>query len=421
MACIICGQRIEEVFLGMSINGVRKKIGLCLACAVDYKLLKPASLTNNKDIDVLINTIDEIERRLSNYENHYILENQSLNEKLNLYAEKEKQYKEQILELYNKLDELNIINENNSKKNELNYKILKEENVQIKNDYNTLKNNFELVKKELNKEKTKNELLIDKYNKLSFLYEQREKDIKNNIYQKSKFNHSNITSYDNYKEQKDKILIYCNNTLSMFIKWIETNFINFNDIEENVNYNYDNYLNIDKNDLFIFDKLRDSLLQAKEIIDDYNYKLNIELKNEKDIIINIEKENEELNNFLENIYHHLYEEINKEKYFDINNYTNNNNENDKSFYFNEIEYLIENIFILLKKIKESSFNKSLDKLIEDNIILNKEIENCKIKIVDLFNDNKIILEKNTELQQINEQLKQQISNNFSNNNPNKNS
>ena len=366
-------------------------------------------------------TIDEIERRLSNYENHYILENQSLNEKLNLYAEKEKQYKEQILELYNKLDELNIINENNSKKNELNYKILKEENIQIKNDYNTLKNNFELVKKELNKEKTKNELLIDKYNKLSFLYEQREKDIKNNLYQKSQFNHSNITSYDNYKEQKDKILIYCNNTLSMFIKWIETNFINFNDIEENANYNYDNYLNIDKNDLFIFDKLRDSLLQAKEIIDDYNYKLNIELKNEKDIIINTEKENEELNNFLENIYHHLYEEINKEKYFDINNYTNNNNENDKSFYFNEIEYLIENIFILLKKIKESSFNKSLDKLIEDNIILNKEIENCKIKIVDLFNDNKIILEKNTELQQINEQLKQQISNNFSNNNPNKNS
>ena len=137
-------------------------------------------------------------------------------------------------------------------------------------------------------------------------------------------------------------------------------------------------------------------------------------------IIDVEKQNSEKYNYLENLYYRLCDEVNKEKYFDII-INNNNYENNESFYFKEIEYLINNIFILLKKVKESSFNQSLDKLIEDNIILNKEIENCKLKIVDLYNDNKIIIQKNNELQNINEKLKQTLSKIFSNNNSNKNS
>ena len=58
----------------------------------------------------------------------------------------------------------------------------------------------------------------------------------------------------------------------------------------------------------------------------------------------------------------------------------------------------------------------MDKLIEDNIILNKEIENYKMKIVNLYKDNKIILEKNNELQNINEELKQKLTKGFSNQN-----
>ena len=137
-------------------------------------------------------------------------------------------------------------------------------------------------------------------------------------------------------------------------------------------------------------------------------------------IIDVEKQNSEKYNYLENLYYRLCDEVNKEKYFDII-INNNNYENNESFYFKEIEYLINNIFILLKKVKESSFNQSLDKLIEDNIILNKEIENCKLKIVDLYNDNKIIIQKNNELQNINEKLKQTLSKIISNNNSNKNS
>ena len=209
----------------------------------------------------------------------------------------------------------------------------------------------------------------------------------------------------------------------MIIKWIETNFISLfnsnNFCNEEIPDN-NSFINIDKNDLFIFDKLRDSLLQAKDIIDDYYYKINVELKKVNERIIDVEKQNSEKYNYLENLYYRLCDEVNKEKYFDII-INNNNYENNESFYFKEIEYLINNIFILLKKVKESSFNQSLDKLIEDNFILNKEIENCKLKIVDLYNDNKIIIQKNNELQNINEKLKQTLSKIFSNNNSNKNS
>lgn len=375
-----------------------------------------------------MDAIKEIEKKLTNYENQYISENKSLIEKINLYNEREKQYKEQIFELYNKIDEINIINENKMKKDELNYNLIKEENCQLKEDYIRLKNNFDLVKKELNKEISKNELLIDKYNKLSYLYEQKEREninyYRNNTFQNTEYNKNNFKNdlFENENE-KDKILDYCNNTISMIIKWIETNFISLfnsnNFCNEEIPDN-NSFINIDKNDLFIFDKLRDSLLQAKDIIDDYYYKINVELKKVNEKIIDIEKQNSEKYNYLENLYYRLCDEVNKEKYFDIS-INNNNYENNESFYFKEIEYLINNIFILLKKVKESSFNQSLDKLIEDNIILNKEIENCKLKIVDLYNDNKIIIQKNNELQNINEKLKQTLSKIFSNNNSNKNS
>ena len=372
--------------------------------------------------------IEEIEKKLTNYENQYISENQSLIEKINLYNEREKQYKEQIFELYNKIDEINIINENKMKKDELNYNLIKEENCQLKEDYIRLKNNFDLVKKELNKEISKNELLIDKYNKLSYLYEQKEREninyYRNNTFQNTEYNKNNFKNdLSENENEKDKILDYCNNTISMIIKWIETNFISLfnsnNFCNEEIPDN-NSFINIDKNDLFIFDKLRDSLLQAKDIIDDYYYKINVELKKVNERIIDVEKQNSEKYNYLENLYYRLCDEVNKEKYFDII-INNNNYENNESFYFKEIEYLINNIFILLKKVKESSFNQSLDKLIEDNIILNKEIENCKLKIVDLYNDNKIIIQKNNELQNINEKLKQTLSKIFSNNNSNKNS
>ena len=367
-----------------------------------------------------MDAIDEIEKKLVNYENQYILENQLLIEKINLCSEREQQYKKQIIELYNKIDELNILNNNNSKKNEFNYNLLKEENEKLKEDYIILRNNFNLLKKELNNEITKNEILIDKYNKLTILYEQKEKEnplYRNYINDKKESNCKN--NFYEIQNQKDKIIFYCNNTISMIIKWIENNFISIDD-SNNLNNeklsNPNNYINIDKNDSFIFDKLRDSLLQAKDIIDDNYYKINYELKKEKELINDIEKENMEMNKFLENLYNRLYEEVFNEKYFDLNENINKEYENDKSFYFSGINYIIDNIFNLLKKVKISSFNKSLDKLIEDNIILNKEIENYKMKIVNLYKDNKIILEKNNELQNINEELKQKLTKGFSNQN-----
>ena len=359
--------------------------------------------------------IEEIEKKLANYENQYIIENQFLLEKIDLLSEREKKYKEKILELSNKIDELNIRANNKTKSDELNFKLLEEENSKLNDNYTLLKNNFDILKKELNDEKMKNDILIDKYNKLSYLYEQKEKE-NIDLYTNNDRQIKQLNNTDFYKNEKDKIIFYCNNTISMIIKWIEINLISFYDSNNSTSEelsNFNNYINIDKNDAFIFDKLRDSLLLAKNNIDDYNYELNLHLKEEKEKIIKIEKENIEINNFLDNLYHHLSQEVYNEKYFDINNPNINNLENGKYDYFSGIEYIIDNIFSLLKKIKESSYNKSLDKLIEDNLILNKEIEKYKMNIIDLYNDNKILLEKNNELQNMNEELKQQLSNGFS--------
>ena len=188
-----------------------------------------------------MDAIDEIEKKLVNYENQYIMENQLLIEKINLCNEREQQYKEQIIELYNKIDELNILNNNNSKKNEFNYNLLKEENEKLKEDYIILRNNFNLLKKELNNEITKNEILIDKYNKLTILYEQKEKEnplYRNYINDKKEPNYKN--NFYEIQNQKDKIIFYCNNTISMIIKWIENNFIS---IDDSNNLNHEKFRN----------------------------------------------------------------------------------------------------------------------------------------------------------------------------------
>ena len=156
--------------------------------------------------------IEEIEKKLTNYENQYISENKLLIQKVNEYIEKEKLYKEEILSLYNQVSELKLISSNHNKKTEFDSKIIKEENLQLKDEYNIIKNEYNILKKELNKEKMKNEILVDKYNKLSYLYEQKEKE-----------NYKLIEKIDNKKEileldkneknERDEILSYCNNTL----------------------------------------------------------------------------------------------------------------------------------------------------------------------------------------------------------------
>ena len=365
-----------------------------------------------------MDAIEEIEKKLSNYEDHYISENKLLNRKINEYIEKEKKYKEQILSLYNQINELKIISSNHNKKAEFGSKLIKEENIQLKDEYNSIKNEYNKIKKELNSEKIKNEILIDKYNKLSYLYEQKEKEnfkLMEKIDDKKQI--IDINNDNTLEKEKNQILSYCNNTLSIFIKWMETNFISlnannkFND-DNNLydNNNYNDLIVIEKNNLFVFDKLRESLLKAKNIIDSNYTKINMELEEEKQKIKNMKKNFHEYNTLLVDIYNHLYQEIMNGKYFDINyNKSINNNKNDLNICYYEIEKLINKIFELLKKIKDSSYDKSLDKLIEDNTQLTKEIENLKSKTIALYNDSKILFKYKNELEKINEELKQQLS------------
>ena len=364
-----------------------------------------------------MDAISEIEQKLADYENHYIFENKLLTDKLNDYIDKEKKYKEQIISLYNKIDELKFINSNKSKKNEFDSKLIKEENIQIKDEYNLIKNENNKLKKELNNEKIKNELLVNKYNELTNLYEEKEKE---NITLRGKIKFKEKQSLDNInnkqclemeKNEKNKILEYCNNTISVLIKWIETNLISFND---NDNYNPCEYLNIEcYNNLIIFGKLRDSLLKAKREFDSRINQINMQLKEKKQNIENAQNKQKQDNNLLQKIYKHFYKEVSNGNYFNINNNDNANNKSghNDNFYFNEIENMINKTFELLKKIKESSYNKSLDKLVMDNTQLNKEIEMMKEKMINLYEDNKLLYNYNNELEKEIEDLKTKMTNN----------
>ena len=73
--------------------------------------------------------------------------------------------------------------------------------------------------------------------------------------------------------------------------------------------------------------------------------------------------------------------------------------------------MINKTFELLKKIKESSYNKSLDKLVMDNTQLNKEIEMMKEKMINLYEDNKLLYNYNNELEKEIEDLKTKMTNN----------
>ena len=73
--------------------------------------------------------------------------------------------------------------------------------------------------------------------------------------------------------------------------------------------------------------------------------------------------------------------------------------------------MINKTFELLKKIKESSYNKSLDKLVMDNTQLNKEIEMLKDKIINLYEDNKLLYNYNNELEKEIEELRAKLTNN----------
>ena len=364
-----------------------------------------------------MDAISEIEQKLADYENHYIFENKLLTDKLNDYIDKEKKYKEHIISLYNKIDELKFINSNKSKKNEFDSKLIKEENIQIKDEYNLIKNENNKLKKELNNEKIKNELLVNKYNELTNLYEEKEKE---NITLRGKIKFKEKQSLDNInnkqclemeKNEKNKILEYCNNTISVLIKWIETNLISFND---NDNYNPCEYLNIEcYNNLIIFGKLRDSLLKAKREFDSRINQINMQLKEKKQNIENAQKKQKQDNNLLQKIYKHFYKEVSNGNYFNINYNDNANNKSghNDNFYFNEIENMINKTFELLKKIKESSYNKSLDKLVMDNTQLNKEIEMMKEKMINLYEDNKLLYNYNNELEKEIEDLKTKMTNN----------
>ena len=355
-----------------------------------------------------MNAIEEIQQKLSNYENQYISENKLLIEKVNEFMEREQYYKDQILSLFNQVNELKLITTNRNKKTEYDAKFLKEENIQLKEEYNSIKNEYNKLKKELNSEKIKNEILLDKYNKLSYLYEQKEKE-NYQLIEKNKNKKDIIDSDKKEEKERNELIEYCNNTLSIFIKWTETNLTKLSNLDSDYN-SYNDYINIEKNNLFIFDELKNSLLKAKNILDNKFTKINVELEKDKQQLINIQKENLEFNNILENIYNHLYQEIYNEKYFDINkNYRMENKyEADNYYFFNEIENMINKIFELLKKIKESSYDKSLDKLIEDNTQLSKENELIKSKAIALYNDNKILFNYKNELEKINEELKQKL-------------
>ena len=395
--------------------------------------------------------IAKIEKILFDHESQYINENKILLEKLEESKFKESQYKLQLMSLQNKIEEIsneksktlnktnitleneyqknkfilksyndllfsfeenekknselqNIINEMNSNYNDLNskYNIIKENNENFYNSNNELLQKNKNLNTELETLKTKyNELndkymnLYNNYNNLSKEnYNKEEKLLneikdKENIIQKLKENEANFQInnkeiiYKKMNELSDEIIFTklqysnlladCNKNIDIIVDWAEKNI--FMDINNKEIKTPDIKINI--SNAVEFSKIKNILIKIKNILDN---SMNNKYSSNKKIYL---------------IYNKLISEINKEKYFEIDNK-------------NEIEEIIDRLLLFLKEIKNNP-SVYMKKLIEDNTMLNKENKSLRSKAMDLLNDNKILTNNYKKLLEDNNKLKKNLN------------
>ena len=359
-----------------------------------YKKIEENSIKNEnkiKEMELLINEKDgEIkslkelnEKYLNNYEDLFNKYNFVKDEKDNNTL-KSNNFQNQVNDLSNE----NSILENDNKKLKLNLDIVNENTEKLNKEHSDLYEKYNILLKEKNS-------LEHKFNKLQFEKDNINKELevlknsKNNFDKSiSKINNQNNSDLIKLKSEIQNLTSISNENINQIINWIESYFLNF----------YSEYITLPGIDILNntninFDLLQKCLSKTKNSIDNHIIDLNKQIKNLKKTILNCQDDNYKMQKNLEDIYQHIICEIEKGKYFTICKFKLDGK------LFDDIEDLLNKVFTLLKRIKIANEENCLDKLIDDNYILNNCNKELNEKIDLLYKDNCILNNQIKELSQ----------------------
>ena len=319
---------------------------------IDYQILneKFNILKNDKENKSLNSNI--FHSRLNDLNNQNSIlqsENKQLNVNLNMTNEKYEDLDSKFSDLYSKYNQLSkekyLIEQQNTK-------------TQIENDK---------LKKELEKLKD-SKIELDNY----------KENYDNNIY-------NNNGDLNKMKNELDNITSFSNENVNGIVNWIDSYLPNV--YSHNISLPQ---INLYSNDIN-FDLIKNSLIKNKQLIDNKFYDLNDEIKNLKKVLLNYQDSNYKITKNLEDIYQLLIEEIEKGKYFNLNKYKVQND------LYNDIEDMLNKIFTLLKRMKLTKEDKYVEKLINDNCILNNNNQELCVKVEKLINENCILNQRLKEI------------------------
>ena len=377
----------ENILINSNSNSIQKSYE---DLRIKYKEMEDETkILNNKYNNISLELKDkesEIDN-LNNLLNQSNIDYQILNEKFNI-LKNDKENKSLNSNIFH--SRLNDLNNQNS--------ILQSENKQLNVNLNMTNEKYEDLDSKFSD-------LYSKYNQLSkekYLIEQQntKTQIENDKLKKEieKLKDSKI-ELDNYKESYDNNT-YNNNEDLNKMKNELNNISSFSNENVNAIVNWiDSYLpnvyshnitlpqiNLYSNDIN-FELIKNSLIKNKQLIDNKFYDLNNEIKSLKKTLLNCQDSNYKITKNLEDIYQLLIEEIEKGKYFNLNKFKVEND------LYNNIEDMLNKIFSLLKRIKLTKEEKYVDKLIDDNYILNNNNQELCIKVENLLNENCILNQK----------------------------
>ena len=421
----------------------------------EYKIIKENYFKIKNEFDILYNNYINIKEKnenlnvennklsndnktnINNIENiHNIMkEKDDKITKLNLLLEKYSNDYSNINEQFKIIKEQNdnyLDNNNNYliklTKNEKEITFLETENNKLKNENLAFKENYNNIIKKYsdlysnynNIENEKNEL-EKKIINLQFLLEKNNNEINNLKNIEIHFNNFKESSIKNNFNNNNEILKLKNNLnnfsnssneiINNFVYWIENYLIKF--FEDNIII--PEIIINDDNNLINFNKLKECLKNAKKILDENQQNqinLNKDLKNKLNISVD---KNNKLNKNFEDLYKFIIEEIEREKYFVINEFKIDNGD-----YFKDIIDLIQRVFDILKKIKFASKNDQILCILKENEIFSKINAELKEKNNLLIQDNITLNKRNNLLMKELNSFKDFNNNNFNSNGNNNN-
>ena len=344
-----------------------------------------------KEMELLINEKDGEIKSLKELNEKYLKNYELLCNKYNFVKDdndnntlKSNEFKNQVNDLSNE----NSILENDNKKLKLNLDIVNENTEKLNKEHSELYDKYNSLLKEKNSlehKLTKLQIEKDNINKeLEIL-----KNAKNNFDKTiNKNNYQNNSELIKLKSEIQNLTSISNENINQIINWIESYFLNF----------YSEYITLPGIDILNntninFDLLQKCLSKTKNSIDNYIIDLNKQIKNLKKTILNCQDDNYKMQKNLEDIYQHIICEIEQGKYFTINKFKLDGG------LFDDIEDMLNKVFTLLKRIKIANEENCLDKLIDDNYILNNCNKELNEKIDLLYKDNCILNNQIKELSQ----------------------